>query len=51
MKGGKQERQITISKQTSFITCDWKKLKWKEQATEASWSYVSIAKYRAAEWT
>ena len=48
MKGGKQERQITISKQTSFITCDWKKLKWKEQATEA---YVSIAKYRAAEWT
>ena len=51
MKEGKQERQIATSNQTSFIKCDWKKLKWKEQATEASWSYVSIVKYRAAEWT
>ena len=26
VKGGKQERQITIPEQTSSTTCDWKKM-------------------------
>ena len=41
MKRGKQERQITISEQTNFTTCDGK----------ASWSYESIEKRKTVEWT